>query len=102
MDEPVTGRVAGIAADNDENNDENGNDNTEAVTSSVLRLTETKIYDNESYVWEESPNLSITIPFNSIVIKNGQIGTISLIKAGDEIRIIRHSQSGEGIIILCQ
>lgn len=102
VDEPVTGRVAGIAADNDENNDENGNDNTEAVTSSVLRLTETKIYDNESYVWEESPNLSITIPFNSIVIKNGQIVTISLIKAGDEIRIIRHSQSGEGIIILCQ
>lgn len=102
VDEPVTGRVASITGDSNENTEENDDENTETITSSVLRLTETKIYDNESYVWDESPNLSLTIPFNSIVIKNGLIGTVSLIKPGDEVRIMRHSQSGEGIIVLCQ
>lgn len=102
VDKPVMGRVAGITKDNDENSDENDNEGTEIITSSVMKLTETKIYDNEDYVWDESPNLSLTIPFNSIVIKNGQIGTVSLVKPGDVVRIMRHSQSGEGIIVLCQ
>jgi len=99
-DVPVIGRVSGITTDNGE--DGNENDNAETTAPSVLRLTEVRIYDNEDYVWDESPNIDMTIPFNSIVIKNGQIGTVSLIKPGDEVRIMRHSQSGEGIIILCQ
>jgi len=99
-DVPVIGRVSGITTDNGE--DGNENDNAETTAPSVLRLTEVRIYDNEDYVWDESPNIDMTIPFNSIVIKNGQIGTVSLIKPGDEVRIMRHSQSDEGIIILCQ
>ena len=99
-DEPVMGRVSAITTDNEEDSNENAN--AETIAPAVLKLTEAKIYDNEDYVWDESPNLDITIPFNSIVIKNGQIGTISLIKPGDEVRIMRHSQSGEGIIVLCQ
>ena len=102
VDKPVRGRVAGITKDNSENSDENDNEGTETITSSVLNLTEASVYDDESYVWDASPNLSLTIPFNSIIIKNGQIGTIFSIKPGDEVRIMRHNQSGEGIIVLCQ
>ena len=101
VDEPVRGRVASITRSNSEDNDEGDNDNTEIIIPSVLGLTEVKIYD-ESHVWDVSPNLNITIPYNSIVIKNGRVGDISLIKPGDEVRIMRHSQSGEGIIVLCQ
>jgi len=97
-DVPVMGRVSGITTGNGDDND----DNAETTAPSVLRLTEARIYDNEKYVWNESPNLNITIPFNSIVIKNGRLGTVSMIKPGDEVRIMRHSQSGEGIIILCK
>lgn len=102
VDKPVRGRVAGITKDNGENSDENDNEGTETITSSVLKLTEASIYDDGSYVWDTSPNLSLTIPFNSIIIKNGQIRTISSIKPGEEVRIMRHNQSGEGIIVLCQ
>ncbi len=106
VDKPVMGRVVGLADDNGEDNGENetetDGEDTETITSSVLKLAEARIYDNESYVWGGSPDINMVIPFNSIVIKNGIIGSASLIKTGDEVRIIRHSQSGEGIILLCQ
>ena len=86
VDEPVRGRVASITRSNSEDNDEGDNDNTEIIIPSVLGLTEVKIYD-ESHVWDVSPNLNITIPYNSIVIKNGRVGDISLIKPGDEVRL---------------
>lgn len=97
-DQPVMGRVASLAEDSGENDEEV----TEAVAPSILNLKEARVYDNEDYVWNESPDLILTIPVNSVVIKNGLIGTTSLIQPGDEVRIIRHSQSGEGIIVLCQ
>lgn len=96
--EPVMGRVASLTKESGENID----GAEETVTTSIIKLTEARIYNDENYVWEGSPDLSVTIPFNSVVIKNGIIGTTSLIKPGDEVRIIRHSQSGEGIIVLCQ
>ena len=104
VDEALIGRVAGLTKNTNENDTEpeNESEDTETITSSVLKLTEARIYNNESYVWDASPNLSLIIPFNSIVIKNGVIGSVSLIKPGDEVRIIRHSQSKEGIIVLCQ
>ena len=104
VDEALIGRVAGLTKDSNENDTETENEGeeTETITSSVLKLTEARIYNNKSYVWDASPNLSLIIPFNSIVIKNGVIGSVSLIKPGDEVRIIRHSQSKEGIIVLCQ
>ncbi|MGI6084534.1 MAG: hypothetical protein ACOYIF_03720 [Acetivibrionales bacterium] len=95
-DQPVMGRVAGLVQDS------GGNEGEATDTPAILNLKEARVYDNEDYVWEASPDLSLTIPVNAVVIKNGQIGTTSLIKPGDEVRIIRHSQSGEGIIILCQ
>jgi len=97
-DAPVMGRVSGITTGEEGNE----NDTAETTAPSDLKLTEAKVYDNEKYIWKESPNLDITIPFNSVVIKNGQIGTVSMIKPGDEVRIMRHSQNGDGIIILCQ
>ena len=89
-DSPAAGRVVNI------------NDSQSEEGSGVIKLKEARVYNNQTYLWRESPNLDLTVPVNAIVIKRGEIGDISLIKPGDEIRVVRHSQSNEGILIFCQ
>jgi hypothetical protein len=66
-----------------------------------LVLTNSMVYNTAEHQWDTSNDITMNIPVNAIVIKKGTIGTPSLIKLGDEIQVIRHSQTKDGIIILC-
>ncbi len=66
-----------------------------------LRLTEAMVYDSTNHVWKANSNLDMSVPKHAMVIKKGKIGTASLLKPGDQIKIMRHSQSLNGILILC-
>lgn len=66
-----------------------------------LKLTEAFTYNNRTKIWNKSLDLDIDIPENAVVIKKEQSGSISLLKPGDQIKIIRHAQSQNGILILC-
>lgn len=66
-----------------------------------LKLSEAMVYDNTNHVWNANPNLEVSIPGHAVVIRNGKIGTASLLKPGDQIKVMRHSQSLNGILILC-
>ncbi|MCX7772193.1 MAG: S-layer homology domain-containing protein, partial [Clostridia bacterium] len=66
-----------------------------------LKLTQAMVYDTTNHQWNANNDMDIVIPANALVLKNGQVGTTGLLKAGDTVRIIRNSQSQDGIIILC-
>jgi len=66
-----------------------------------LKLTNVMVYYTDENVWKGHDNLEIAIPVNAIVLKDGKAGSSSLLKAGDEVKVIRHSQNFEGILIIC-
>jgi hypothetical protein len=67
-----------------------------------VKLSEAFTYSSRTKKWSKSADLEISIPENAIVIKNGKVGSISLLKMGDQIRMIRHEQSQDGILIICE
>lgn len=92
---PVSGRVqslAGITYDSQ---------GTPLTDPTGLVLAEAMVYDTSDHQWESSNNITMNIPANAIVIRKGIIGTTALIKPGDELQVIRHAQSQEGILVLC-
>ncbi|HBR01380.1 MAG TPA: hypothetical protein DD738_02080 [Ruminiclostridium sp.] len=95
---PVSGRIsdlyAGTAADSEE---------TLSDPASVT-LTNAMIYDTDSHRWKKNDHNSLEVPVldYAVVVKKGQVGTISLLKRGDEIRIMRHAQSDHGVLIICE
>lgn len=93
-DSPVAGRV--ISLESESNSSEN-----EGISTAQLALSEVRVYNNESYIWSPSPNIEMDIPVHAVVIKRGLVGDFTLIKPGDDLKIIRHSQSKDGILILC-
>ncbi|NLM73825.1 MAG: hypothetical protein GX184_07360 [Clostridiaceae bacterium] len=64
-------------------------------------ITDTMIYDVEESLWKAGNDTSIDIPVHAIVLKDGKVGSTSLLKTGDEIKVIRHAQNLEGILIIC-
>ncbi len=69
---------------------------------SSITLTQAMVYNTTNYQWTPSnQNITIEVPINAIVIRKGQVGTTALLKPGDQIRVMRHAQSLNGIIILC-
>ena len=94
-DSPISGRILSLAGN------VNNNDGTVPTNPTGLKLTESMVYDSQSHVWKVSPDLDIAIPNHAVVIKRGIIGSVSLLKSGDQIKVIRHSQSLNGILILC-
>lgn len=111
VDEPVAGRVKSIVGyEADVPDDGTGADadtgadtNTGTELASLqLVLSQARIFNNTDYVWVESADIEMHIPINAIVIKNGEVGDFDSIKPGDDLKVIRHSQNEEGIIILCE
>jgi hypothetical protein len=94
-DSPASGWVEGVIAGQDGEGDES------SALPGVIKLKEAMVYNNETYLWSTSPGLEISVPVNAVVIKRGEITDISMIKPGDEIRVIRRSQSNDGIIVIC-
>ena len=66
-----------------------------------LKLIETMEYDTQTYKWSAHSDMDLTIPSHAVVVKKGQVGTTTLLKPGDHIKIIRHVQSQSGILVLC-
>jgi len=93
-DSPVRGRVASVTAGQVQ---EGGG----TATPAVIRINEVMAYDIQKYLWSESPDLEIIVPVNAVVLRKGEITDVSAIRPGDDIRIIRRSQSNEGIIVIC-
>lgn len=96
-DSPVSGRVESVTTGQAGEGDEGA----DPVLTAVIRLKEAMVYNNDTYLWSSSPGLELTVPLNAVVIKRGELTDISRIKPGDEIRVIRRSQSNEGIIVFC-
>jgi hypothetical protein len=67
-----------------------------------VKLADAFTYSSRTKKWSKSADLEISIPENAIVMKNGKVGSISLLKMGDQIRMIRHEQSQDGILIICE
>jgi hypothetical protein len=109
-DQPVAGRVKSIGYEADASADAPGADagegdsgDTEAEPlGQALVLTEASIFSNSDYAWVESDDIEINIPVNAIIIKDGKVGDFKSIKLGENIKVIRHSQNKDGVIILCQ
>lgn len=103
---PVTGRVKGTMTSFDEAGDVAGDDVAEDKEASneelSLLVSEARYFDDTNNVWKESSDTQIKIPQNAVIIKKGAIAEISAIKRGDNIKIIKHSQSGDGIILICE
>jgi len=93
-DSPVRGRVESVAYGLTQ-----GQEDT--VAPAVIKIREAMVYDIQKYLWSESPDIEISVPVNAVVIKRGEVTDISSIKPGDDIRIIRRSQSNEGIVVIC-
>lgn len=95
-DSPLAGRVK--SAETNDIVSEAG----EGIPQLKLKVSEVRTYDDTKHIWSEGADIEIDIPSNAIVVKNGKIGDLSSIKPGHEIKIIRHSQNKEGIIIMCE
>lgn len=67
----------------------------------AVSLTKAMVYNTATYQWSSSQNITVNIPSNAIVVKQGMVGTTALLKAGDQIKLMRHIQSQNGMIILC-
>lgn len=93
-DSPASGRVVSV-------NSGQAGEGDDPVLPTIIKLKEAMVYNNETYLWSDSPGLEISVPVNAVVIKRGEITDISMIKPGDDIRVIRRSQSNEGILIFC-
>lgn len=94
-DSPAAGRVESVNAG------QAGEGGEETALPTIIRLKESMVYSNDTYLWSEIPGLEISLPVNAVVIKRGEITDVSRIRPGDYIRVIRRSQSNEGILILC-
>lgn len=94
-DAPASGRILSLTG---ATYDESG-----VLTAPTgLTLTKAMVFNTTTHQWTaSSQNITINIPAHAIVIKKGQVGSAALLKAGDQIRVMRHAQSLNGIIILC-
>ncbi len=94
-DAPASGRILSLAG---ATYDEAG----QVLTPPTgLSLTEAMVFNTSSYQWTTSQNITLDIPAHAIVIKRGQVGSTALLKPGDQIKVMRHAQNLNGIIILC-
>lgn len=92
---PVTGRIDSLVGGTRDSFGRTLSDPT------GVRLTEVMVYNISTHQWSQGNDMEIDIPVNAIVLKNGQVGSTSLLKPGDEIKVIRHSQNNNGILIIC-
>ncbi len=94
-DSPVSGRITSL---NGAVYDSSGHLVSD-YTSMVLK--DTMVYDLSESQWEPANDTLIEIPVNAIVLKDGKVGSSSLLRLGDEIKVVRHSQNHDGILIIC-
>ncbi|NMA65299.1 MAG: hypothetical protein GX957_03545, partial [Clostridiaceae bacterium] len=92
---PVSGRISNMTG---ELYDSIGN---LVSNPDSIELTNVLIYDTDENLWSGHDDIEIDIPVNAIVIKDGKVGSASLLREGDEIKVIRHSQNLDGILIIC-
>lgn len=92
---PVSGRITGLSG--------GSYDSIGIIIENPtgLELSNVLVYDMDEDQWSGHDDLEIEIPVNAIVLKGGKVGSSSLLKEGDEVKIIRHSENLDGILIIC-
>ncbi|MDP4094130.1 MAG: S-layer homology domain-containing protein [Bacillota bacterium] len=73
-------------------------------TGSVLTLRNSKVYDLNTNMWTASPDITVNVLQNSIVLKDNQIVDPSALVKGDSVRVIKkdNTATGDGYIIIVE
>ena len=75
--------------DGEEGGDEGGDENT---TENVIVIKNTAYLKNKAYKWDdvsyEDTSVNVTIPPNSIIVKNNKVVGLSDIEKGDKLRVL--------------
>ena len=75
--------------DGEEGGDEGGDENT---TENVIVIKNTTYLKNKAYKWDdvsyEDTSVNVTIPPNSIIVKNNKVVGLSDIEKGDKLRVL--------------
>ncbi|NJD03975.1 MAG: S-layer homology domain-containing protein [Ruminiclostridium sp.] len=83
---------------------ETGEEGAILAEPDYLRLRDTGIYNVQDFMWDAAKEMSIDIPDNTIIIKDGKIIKPSEIENGDDVRIIKKDTglTGDAYIILVE
>lgn len=74
------------------------------VNGAAMNLRNVQVYNPASYMWSSSPDATIGLLKNSIVLKNGAVINTQDIRTGDSVRIIKldTTAAGDGYIIFVE
>ena len=94
----VKGRVFEISGG------EEGEEGTLLAEPDSIRLRDTRIYNSEDFVWDAAKEMTIDIPNNTIIIKDGKIIRPSEIENGDTVRIMKKDTglTGDAYIVFIE
>jgi hypothetical protein len=81
-----------------------GEEGTVTLEPTGLKLRNVKVYDLGTYTWSDIGETSLSLPQNSIILKNKSIAKPSDLKKGDRIRVIKkdNTTQGEAYIVLVE
>jgi len=113
----VRGEVVSVGAaqdNNEENNEENNGENDDQNEGNAIVIKNATYLKNKAYKWDdvsyEDTSVNITVPANSIIVKNNKVVGVSEIEKGDKLRVltdelpdaVRGGMSVTGYIILVE
>ena len=85
------GTVTDEGGDDNGDNGDNGGDNEETTTQSIVIKNSTYL-KNKGYKWDDvsyaDSSVNITVPANSIIVKNNKVVGVSEIEKGDKLRVL--------------
>lgn len=69
-----------------------------------LLLKDTSVYDETSCTWQDSKEMDISLPGNSLIFKNGKLAKPSDIEPGDTVRILEKEKTlgGTAYIVIVE
>lgn len=95
-DQPVTGRIESLVGGT---LDDSGKYLTPPTG---VNLKEVQKFNLTTFIWEPKANQAMTIPVNAVVIKDGLLTDASMLMPGDNIQVMTHTATGNGMVILVQ
>jgi len=67
-----------------------------------LVLSEAKVYNVRTWVWENKDNVQMAIPQNAVIMRNGKIAGAEQLEEGDRLTVIRSETSDNAYVIIAE
>lgn len=65
-------------------------------------ITEARVYDLRTWIWENKDDIQMTIPHNAVIMKNGKIAGAEQLEQGDRLTVIRSETSDDAYVVIAE